>query len=91
MSDHDLVFLAMITLVSDQLAVLVSHFQAIDHHDRSDGNLDSRSPEPQHFGEMSVLEVKLAGALVVFLVERAAGDEDADRHAAAVLGLGAWG
>ena len=39
-----------------------------------------RTSEPQHFGDVGVFEKELAGSLVVFLIEGAAGDEDSDGH-----------
>ena len=80
MRNHDAVLRRLETVLDDERAVGVSHFQAVDHHDRADGYFHPRPSQPQHLGKMSVLEVKLPGALVVFLVERAAGDEDSDGH-----------
>ena len=80
MSDHDLVFLAMITLVSDQLAVLVSHFQAIDHHESSDLGIETAAAHFQQVLHMCVLKIQLTVQLVVFLVESAASDKNANSH-----------
>src|SRR5437588_1894183 len=80
MRNHDAVLRRLETVLDDERAVSVRHFQAVDHHDRADGYFHPRPPQPQHLGKMSVLEVKLPGALVVSLVERAAGDEDSNGH-----------
>ena len=65
-------------LVDDARAVGGGHLEAVDHHQRGDRHVDARSPEPQHLGQMRVLEEQRAVQLVVLLVERAAGDEDPD-------------
>ena len=61
-------------------ALLVGHLEAVDHHQRLDVDIQPASPAPQHLVDVRVSEVEPAGELVVFLVERAAGDEDANGH-----------
>jgi Na+(H+)/acetate symporter ActP len=52
--------------------------EAVDHHQRAEGDLHARSPEAQHLRQVRVAEGQAPVNLVVGLVEGAAGDEDAD-------------
>ena len=60
------------------MAVGGGHVQAVDHHEGLDGDLEAAAAEAEHVVEVGALEEQLAGELVVFLVEGAAGDEDVD-------------
>src|SRR3954470_11762091 len=78
--DDDLIFVGLNAVLYDESAIVIGHFEAVDHHHGADGHLDLRSPQPEHLRDVGVFEVELAGAFVVFLVEGAAGNEDANRH-----------
>src|ERR1022692_1564875 len=62
----------------DQCTVRVGHLEAVDHHQRFDLDVQAAPPQPEHIGEVRVLEKKLPGQFVVFLVKRAAGHVDLD-------------
>ncbi len=80
MRDDDVVVLLLLTILYDNMAVVVSHFQAINHHQCSDCDINITSAELQHLVEMCVFEEEGAVKLVVLFVERAACDEDSDSH-----------
>ena len=61
-------------------AVVVAHLEAVDHHERLDRHRDTRPPEPEHLGHMTVLEEQTPGDLVVPLVERPAAHQDANHR-----------
>src|ERR1017187_5778080 len=63
---------------ADVAAVGIGHLQAVDHHEGFDLHFQQAPAETQHVAGMRALEEQLAVQLVVFLVEGAAGDEDAD-------------
>jgi len=44
------------------------------------GGLAARSSQAELLGNVGVFEKELAAPYVVFLIERAAGDEDSDGH-----------
>src|SRR5262245_2878004 len=67
-------------LIDDDRAIGVGHFETVDHHQGPHGHVQPAPAEPQHLGQMRVLERQRAGELVVLLVERAAGHEDPDGH-----------
>jgi hypothetical protein len=69
-------------VLDDGRAILFGHLQAVDHHQRSDCNIESAAAEPQHFGDLGILEMELAVQLIVLLVEGAASNEQADRRLA---------
>ena len=58
----------------------IGHLQAVDHHEGFDIDVQAAAAEAEHVGEVGLLEEQFARELVVFLVEGAAGDEDADAH-----------
>src|SRR6185436_14559151 len=68
----------------DERAILRGHLEAVDHHQRANGNGHARTPQLQHLADVRVGERQTAGDLVVGLVERAASDEDADHERLAV-------
>src|SRR5262245_14995840 len=72
MGDADPVLRRLQTILYDESPIGIRHLHAVDHHHGPDGYLDPRSPESEHFGKMSILEVELSGVLVVFLIEGAA-------------------
>jgi hypothetical protein len=78
--DDDAIFIGLQTILHDERAIGVGHFKAIDHHYGQNSYFDARPSQAKHLGNMSVLEVKLSVPLVVFLIEGAAGDEDANDH-----------
>ena len=78
MGDHDAVFLRAQTMLQDQPPVVAGHLKAVDHHQRADVDLQMAAAEMQHLGDMRVLEVQLAGELVVFLVEGSPGGQDSN-------------
>jgi hypothetical protein len=82
--DDDLPLLALPAVLRDDLPVGVLHVQAVDHHDRAHVEVQPAAAEPQHLGQVRLGEDQPRVNLVVFLVERAAGDEDADGHGASV-------
>src|ERR1017187_2813518 len=63
---------------ADVAAVGIGHLQAVDHHEGFDLHFQQAPAETQHVAGMRALEEQLAVQLVVFLVEGAAGDEEAD-------------
>jgi len=65
-------------VLQDVPAVGVGHVERIDHHQGPDLDLEARPPQPEHLGDVRVLEEEVSGELVVLLVERPPGDEDAD-------------
>ena len=60
------------------VAIGRAHVQAVDHHQGPDRHVHAAAPQAQHLRQVRGLEEQLAGALVVFLVEGPAGDEDPD-------------
>jgi hypothetical protein len=70
--------IALGAVADDQLPIDVGHLEAVDHHQRADGHFDARSAQPQHLREMRIAESQPSVDFVVGLVERAAGDEDAN-------------
>src|SRR5450759_5541095 len=56
----------------------IGHLQAVDRHEGFDLHLQQAAAKPQHVAGVRALEEQFAGEFVVFLVEGAAGDEDAD-------------
>jgi hypothetical protein len=78
--DDDAILLRPQAVLHDESAIGIGHFQAVDHRDGADGNLDPRTSQPKHFRDVGVLKKELPGVLVVFLIEGAAGDEDSDGH-----------
>ena len=80
MGDDDPILLGLKAVLHDEGAIGFGHFEAVDHHDGANGNLDSRTSQSEHFRDVSILKKELPGVLVVFLIEGAAGDEDSDGH-----------
>src|SRR4030095_8498164 len=79
--DDDLILLALATRADDHGTLSVGHLEAVDHHERLPVDVQPASSAPQHLVDVRVPEVQPAAQLVVFLVEGAAGDEDANAHA----------
>ena len=80
MCDDDLVFVGGSALVSDQVAVLVCHVEAIDHHQRADSHVERASAAIQHFGQVCFLEKQLTCQFIVLLIESPASDEYANSN-----------
>jgi hypothetical protein len=80
MGNHDPIFFAVAALMGDQLAVFVGHLQAIDHHEGSDLEVESRAAHLQQIVQVGVFEIKLTGQFIVLFIKRAPGDEDAYSH-----------
>jgi hypothetical protein len=78
--DDDEVLLGLKAVLHDEGAIGVGHFEAVDHHDCTDGHPHSRTSQPEHLRDVGILKKELAGAFVVFLIEGAAGDENSDGH-----------
>ena len=74
----------------DRRPARVVHVEAVDHHRGLDPTRRRAAPEPQHLRHVRVAEEQPPGQLVVLLVERAAGDEDAYRCIMSCQCLGAW-
>ena len=79
-SDDDLILLGLNAVLHDESAIVIGHFEAVDQHHGADGHLDLRSSQPEHLRDVGLLEVELAGAFVVFLIKRAAGNENTNGH-----------
>ena len=47
--------------VAGEGAISVAHGEAVHHHHRADGYLDSRTSQPEHLRDVCVLKVELAG------------------------------
>ncbi len=63
----------------------VVELEAIDHHHRFDGDIESAAAASEHLLNVCVTEEEPPGELVVLLVEGAAGDEDSDAHLCSFL------
>ena len=74
------IVLRLQTVLHDEGATGIGHLEAVDHHDGSDGNLDPRTSQLQHFRNVGVLKKELPRVLVIFLIEGAAGNENSDGH-----------
>src|ERR1035438_8483375 len=64
--------------LQDVAAPRIGHLQAVDHHEGFDLHFQQAAAETEHVAGVRALEKQLAGEFVIFLVESAAGDEDAD-------------
>ena len=62
----------------NRLAIGRRHLQAVDHHQRFDLDIELAPPKLQHVWSVRMLEEELAGEFVIFFIEGAAGDQDAD-------------
>lgn len=76
--DDDLVFVGVPALVGDEFPVFIRHVEAVDHHQRSYGDVQGAACALEHFGQVGFLKKKFAGELVVFFVEGTACDEYTD-------------
>src|SRR5262245_65164052 len=76
--DHDASLRTLRTAPRDACPVLVGHLETVDHHQRLDRRLHARTAKTQHFGQVRAVERELSADFVVPLVERAAGDDDAN-------------
>ena len=76
--DDDPAFDRGVTAGDDGSPAGIGHLEAVDHHERFDFDAELAAAEAEHIGNVGVLKEQLAGELVVFLIERAAGDEDSD-------------
>ena len=85
-SDDDAFFTARSAILENEFAVFVSHLKAIDHHQRSQLNRNLATSKLKHFGDMGVFKIKAPADLVIFFVERPAGNEYS--NAAHCLSLG---
>ena len=74
MGNDDSILLGPQTVLHDEGAIGIGHIEAVDHHDGANGNLDSRTSQPKHFRDVSILKKELPRVLVVFLIKGAAGD-----------------
>lgn len=75
MCNDDPLIIASRTIVHDDAPVLFCHVETIQHHKRLHIDLDRTSAAIKHFFQMRVFEIELAGDVVVFLIECAAGDK----------------
>lgn len=80
MGDDDLIFSGGPALVCDELAVVVVHMKAVDHHERPYCRIQCAAAAQQHFGKVGLFEEEFAGELIVFFVECASRDKYADSH-----------
>src|SRR5574338_771727 len=80
MSDNDLIFFGFYTLSGNCIPVGICHFQAIDHYQCGYFYRHMTASEPQHFMQMSFIEKKSSGQLIVFFIKSAAGNKNANGH-----------
>src|SRR6476660_10646955 len=80
MRNHDAILGRLQAVLHDEISIGVGHLEAIGQNDGANGYCHLRPSQPEHLGNVSILEIELAGPLVVFLVERTAGGEDANSH-----------
>jgi hypothetical protein len=76
--DDDPAFERGLAAGEDSSPAGVGHLEAVDHHERFDFDAELAAAEAEQIGNVGVLKKQLAGEFVVFLVERAAGDQDSD-------------
>ncbi len=76
--DDDAALRRAAALFDDDLAGGGGHLEAVDHHEGTDLEMQVAAAELQHLVDVRVFEIEPAGQFVVFLIEGAAGDEDAD-------------
>ena len=90
--DDDAGFRRIAAAPDDVGAAALVEVEAVDHHHGLDRDVEPAPAALQHLLDVRVLEEETAGELVVLLVERAAGHEDADRHTVSVLSsnFGGW-
>lgn len=62
-------------MAGDDPAVVAGHLKAVDHHQGAHVHIQQAAPEPQHLGQVRILEEELARKLVVLLVKSSAGDK----------------
>ena len=86
--DDDTVFRRPDALFDDGLPVGGGHLQAVNHHEGAHGKVELAPGQREHFGEVRVLEEQLSVELVVFLVERTAGDKNAYGHGKILRSVG---
>src|SRR5688500_31977 len=80
MSNYNSVFFTLFTLMNNQVPVLRSHFETVDHHKRSNFYRYLISAHFKKIMKMSILKVKLAIEFVILLIKCATGNEDANAH-----------
>src|SRR5215217_6201418 len=80
MGNHDAILIRLQAVLHDKISIGIGHVQAIGHHDGANGYFHLRPSQPEHLGNVTILEIELTGSLVVFLVERTAGGEDSNSH-----------
>jgi hypothetical protein len=59
--DDDEVLLGLKAVLHDEGAIGVGHFEAVDHHDCTDGHPHSRTSQPEHLRDVGILKKELAG------------------------------
>ena len=78
MGDNDPAFERGLAAGKNDRTASAGHLEAVDHHERFDFDVELAAAEAEHIRNVRVLKEQLAGELVVFLVEGAAGDQDSD-------------
>ena len=72
--------LVTLTIVGNDGAVGIGHFQAVDHHQGFDVGVNGTTPGDQHLGQVGILEIQFPFNVIVLFVKSTASYEDLNHY-----------
>jgi hypothetical protein len=80
MGNYDLILFGLFTIIENQLPVVISHIQTVDHHQGADIDINTGTTKFQYLMHVRIFEKQLACYFIVFLIKGTAGYENSGGH-----------